>query len=222
MKGHGQTNRYQYGWSDTYTFSDPNGTDVLTLFGGILTESYYAVTGKESDFGNLKGALYDGYNGTSWDATKSAIGDCLNFCTLGVGTVGVNSLKLAFSEAKVFIAGSKFILPEMSLIGRGAESSYQSAQLSKFYGQYEKYSTKGIGLQNGRYRIYGELMPSKKTGEMVGARLVKEFNPATGSSRAWYETLDQAGRVRSVAPKPVVESLNHRIFDISGKYVGRR
>lgn len=25
--GHGQTNRYQYGWNDTYSFSDPNGTD---------------------------------------------------------------------------------------------------------------------------------------------------------------------------------------------------
>ncbi|WP_228270192.1 RHS repeat domain-containing protein [Acinetobacter bereziniae] len=24
-KGHGQTNRYQYGWNDTYTFSDSNG-----------------------------------------------------------------------------------------------------------------------------------------------------------------------------------------------------
>ena len=28
MKGHGQTNRYQYGWNDTYTFSDPQGTSV--------------------------------------------------------------------------------------------------------------------------------------------------------------------------------------------------
>lgn len=25
MKGHGQTNRYQYGWNDSYSFSDPEG-----------------------------------------------------------------------------------------------------------------------------------------------------------------------------------------------------
>ncbi|MCX5467172.1 RHS repeat-associated core domain-containing protein [Acinetobacter sp. A-IN1] len=27
-KGHGQTNRYQYGWNDSYTFRDPQGTSV--------------------------------------------------------------------------------------------------------------------------------------------------------------------------------------------------
>lgn len=27
-KGHGQTNRYQYGWNDTYTYKDPKGTSV--------------------------------------------------------------------------------------------------------------------------------------------------------------------------------------------------
>lgn len=27
MKGHGQTNRYQYGWNDTYHFSDSNGLE---------------------------------------------------------------------------------------------------------------------------------------------------------------------------------------------------
>ncbi|MFW1983085.1 RHS repeat domain-containing protein [Acinetobacter guillouiae] len=31
-KGHGQTNRYQYGWNDTYTFNDPNGRAVQLPF----------------------------------------------------------------------------------------------------------------------------------------------------------------------------------------------
>lgn len=57
---------------------------------------------------------------------------------------------------------------------------------------------------------------------MAGARLVREWDPATGATRTWYETLDQAGRVRSVAPKPVIEPLNHRIFDEAGNYMGRR
>ncbi len=56
----------------------------------------------------------------------------------------------------------------------------------------------------------------------MGARLVREWNPSTNLSRTWYEKLDHAGRVRSVAPKPVLEPFNHRIFDVNGKYVGRR
>ncbi|EOG4086906.1 RHS repeat-associated core domain-containing protein [Acinetobacter baumannii] len=29
--GHGQTNRYQYGWNDTYTYRDPNGDNPVAL-----------------------------------------------------------------------------------------------------------------------------------------------------------------------------------------------
>jgi len=32
-KGHGQTNRYQYGWNDSYSFKDPNGTEAMTFKG---------------------------------------------------------------------------------------------------------------------------------------------------------------------------------------------
>ena len=37
-----------------------------------------------------------------------------------------------------------------------------------------------------------------------------------------FITLDSAGNVRSVAPKPVIEPDNHRIFDANGNYMGRR
>nr|WP_227560797.1 HYD1 signature containing ADP-ribosyltransferase family protein [Acinetobacter bereziniae] len=53
MKGHGQTNRYQYGWNDTYTFSDPNGLnpdeyykaldkDLQAYFRGQITFEAYS------------------------------------------------------------------------------------------------------------------------------------------------------------------------------------
>ncbi|WP_327857206.1 RHS repeat-associated core domain-containing protein [Acinetobacter guillouiae] len=32
MKGHGQTNRYQYGWNDTYSFNDPSGQAAQLAF----------------------------------------------------------------------------------------------------------------------------------------------------------------------------------------------
>lgn len=77
-------------------------------------------------------------------------------------------------------------------------------------------------LEDGRFRFYGNTTPAKTQGEMVGARLVREWNPATGQTRTWYETLDHSGNVRSVAPKPVTDEKNHHIFDADGNYQGRR
>lgn len=50
-------------------------------------------------------------------------------------------------------------------------------------------------------RFYGELTPAKTPGEMAGARLVREWNPATGAQRTWYETLDHNGVIRIVRPE---------------------
>lgn len=77
-------------------------------------------------------------------------------------------------------------------------------------------------MESGRLRFYGELTPARTPGEMSGFRIVREWNPTTSSTRTWGETLDNAGNVRSVAPKPVTDSLNHRIFDANGDYAGRR
>jgi hypothetical protein len=105
----------------------------------------------------------------------------------------------------------------------GAESALQGARLSEYYRQFEKYGEVGVReLQNGRFRFYGEITPARTPGEMAGARLIREWDPATGATRNWYETLDHAGTVRSVAPKPITEPLNHRMFDEAGNYMGRR
>jgi hypothetical protein len=56
---------------------------------------------------------------------------------------------------------------------------------------------------------------------MAGARLVREWNPAADRYRTWYETLDQAGRIRQVHPyQPYSE--HHYWFDEFGSYGGRR
>jgi RHS repeat-associated protein len=104
-----------------------------------------------------------------------------------------------------------------------ASSALQGSQLREHLRQVEKYGDAGYReLQNGRIRYYGEMTPARTQGEMAGARLVREWNPATNTNRTWYETLDHSGNVRSVAPKPVTEPLNHRIFDANGNYLGRR
>jgi hypothetical protein len=104
-----------------------------------------------------------------------------------------------------------------------AHNAANYARLREFYRQAEQYGQGGYRvLENGRYRFYGELKPARTAGEMQGARLVREWDPVTGNTRTWYETLDHLGRVRSVAPKPPTGPLNHRIFDADGNYQGLR
>jgi len=107
--------------------------------------------------------------------------------------------------------------------GNRAVSSLEGAKLKEYYRQAEKYGQAGVKeLENVNYRFYGDMTPSRTTGEMTGARLVKEWDPKTGQTRTWYETLDHAGNIRSVAPKPVTNDKNHHIFDADGNYQGRR
>ncbi len=104
-----------------------------------------------------------------------------------------------------------------------ARSALNGQRLKDYYEQSVTYGKGGVReLQNGRIRFYGEIKPSRKPGEMHGARLVREWDPKTGSKRMWYETLDHSGKVRSVAPKPILHDKNHHIFNSNGKYQGRR
>jgi len=122
----------------------------------------------------------------------------------------------------VAIAGWS-IAPKNAVGSGGTANSAQYAKLKEFYRQAEKYGADGSRLlESGRYRFYGELRPASTPGEMAGARLVREWDPASGATRTWMETLDQAGTVRSVAPKPPIYEQNHFIFDAAGNYVGRR
>ena len=54
---------------------------------------------------------------------------------------------------------------------------------------------------------------------MEGRRLVREWDPATGAARTWYETLDHSGRVRIVRPQTEGPK-RHFMFDAEGNYVG--
>ena len=56
---------------------------------------------------------------------------------------------------------------------------------------------------------------------MAGARLVREWNPATGAQRTWYETLDHNRVVRIVPPEAGGPKV-HYTFDSYGNYTGSR
>ena len=71
------------------------------------------------------------------------------------------------------------------------------------------------------YNFQGQAFVSNKPGEMIGARKVTQFNPRTGMSKSWNETLDSAGRVRQVRPLKGNIKTKHYRFDKNGRYVGK-
>jgi hypothetical protein len=75
----------------------------------------------------------------------------------------------------------------VSTVTTEASSALQGSQLREHLRQLEKYGDAGYReLQNGRIRYYGEMTPARTQGEMAGARLVREWNPATNTNRTWY------------------------------------
>ena len=104
----------------------------------------------------------------------------------------------------------------------GASSAANGARLNEQLRLTEKYGAGGVEeLPDGRMRFYGETNPAKTPGEMAGARLVREWDPATGTQRTWYETLDQEGNIRSVRPETGGPKV-HYTFGAAGSYTGPR
>ena len=76
-------------------------------------------------------------------------------------------------------------------------------------------------MPDGRIRYYGILDLAKKKGEMLGRRVVREWNPVTGQKRMWHETLDHNWRIRQVRPDEQFTGgvKIHYMFDAFGRYI---
>ncbi|WHU86188.1 VENN motif pre-toxin domain-containing protein [Pantoea agglomerans pv. betae] len=141
----------------------------------------------------------------------------------GMGDVAGKTIKTAEMALKKGDVAEASRLIKRASSDISATSSLQGAKLKEYYRQAEKYGQDSVKeLNDGRFRFYGTMTPAKTSGEMTGARLVREWDPKSGQTRTWYETLDHSWNVRSVAPKPVMSDKNHRIFDENGNYQGRR
>ncbi len=104
-----------------------------------------------------------------------------------------------------------------------ASSSRQGYLLKTHLSQLEDYGANGYRqLQNGRRRYYGEVDLAKTNGEMVGRRLVREWDPKSGMKRTWHETLDGNGNSRIVRPETNDGNKMHYVFDTNGKFIGVR
>lgn len=105
----------------------------------------------------------------------------------------------------------------------GCPRTANAAQLQDFYSQAQKYGKGGYKeLATGRFRFYGEITPARNPGEMIGRRLVREWDPVTGAKRIWHETLDANGKVRIVRPDVSVTGGKkiHYQFDRNGNFTG--
>ncbi len=121
-------------------------------------------------------------------------------------------------------ASTQMLLPNLGnevLKDGAAYSSRQSYLLKTHLSQLEDYGVNGYRqLQNGRLRYYGETDLAKTNGEMIGRRLVREWDPKSGMKRTWHETMDKNGNVRIVRPETNDGNKIHYIFDTNGKFVG--
>lgn len=87
-------------------------------------------------------------------------------------------------------------------------------RLTEKYGESSR-----VQLPDGRIRYYGVIELANKPGEMVGRRLVREWNPLTNQQRTWHETLDNRGQIRQVRPQKEGKKV-HYAFDENGNYIG--
>ena len=112
-----------------------------------------------------------------------------------------------------------FPAPKGAPLGAGHNAA-NAAKLTEHLRQAEKYGAAGFKeLENGRFRYFGNVTPARTPGTMQGTRLVREWDPATGNSRTWLETLDQQGRVRIVRPETGGPKIHYQ-FDENGNFIG--
>ena len=94
---------------------------------------------------------------------------------------------------------------------------------SRHFSQYQTYGEINRKfLENGRNRYYGIIKPPRVEGNMIGTRVVREWDPSTGLKRTWLETIDKNGTIRSVRLERNDGIKIHYIFDENGIFEGIR
>jgi RHS repeat-associated protein len=210
-------NRYAYAGNDPVNFSDPNGHQVLPCAGcagslEIMKDPWgwaefaadnFTPYGSYTEYQKSIAAYNDGnFAESEYHDSMAALG------LVPGGKITINGIK----------NGSRIVI-------KNAASSYQAARLKKFYTDYvrqlREYGKAGSRrLNNGRYRFYDDIKKASKDGEMKGRRRVREWDPETGRTRTWHETVDGEGRVRRVRPQSG-STKTHYNFNKNGDYINK-
>lgn len=133
-----------------------------------------------------------------------------------LGSKGMGMLKNVGKVGKLVKFGKK--VKAAKTVSRSASLSTNGVKLSQHPGQLEKYGTGGFKeLANGRLRYYGKA--TLNTGDANSFRMVREWNPATGGKRTWFETLNPDGGVIQVRPEFRTDVKTHYLFNGTGGYL---
>ncbi|ENV16276.1 RHS repeat domain-containing protein [Acinetobacter guillouiae] len=197
MKGHGQTNRYQYGWNDTYTFSDPNGRAVQLP---LLAFGIWALDNLRSDSLNVNNAPPSGigdaallgYSGASllFEANMLRTGMALSASSLPLYTFlsKPTTVYRTMEQADYLIlqttgrlpgtASGTFISPNLAY----AQGTYKGVTVEfqinpQFYDQMLKIATRDTSKAVSSFPQYASL-PIHKSGWGMNNILIKseKFN----------------------------------------------
>jgi hypothetical protein len=115
--------------------------------------------------------------------------------------------------------GIKALKGELDALSIARQSYSQKQLLNTHLYQLENYGTQGFRqLQNNRIRYYGNIDPPRVPGEMIGRKIVREWDPKTGLKRTWNETLDGNNTVRIVRPETNDGIKKHYEFDNMGNF----
>jgi len=156
-----------------------------------------------------------GLSETAAEWTDAGIGIVLTGGTATALKVSRSSARLASS-----IKGGKHLAIKSNPYLKTSAKWSENYRKHLAYG--EKYGANKIKyLQNGRIRYYNNIDKARNHGKMLGRRYVHEFNPLTGKSRGWHETLDHNFLVRQTRPELNGRTKYHYLFDEGGKYVGK-
>ena len=181
-------------------------------------------TGFERRFHSAKAMIESAYLLSTSSEARENVGYAISdFWAEGISSnyaFGEKILGPGYFIAVSTAIGAKGFGPAAKGASSGAESALQGAQLNRHLTQLEKYGSAGSKtLENGRIRYYGDVAPARTPGDMVGRRLVREWDPSSNATRTWHETLDGAGTVRQVRPVTDGPKIHYR-FDANGNYIG--
>ncbi len=140
---------------------------------------------------------------SSWRRFESTVTLAVDFNTppvalsaVDLGLSGTPKIPCVTGSGRPWVNSRSMTL---QAIGRDADKPYGQTLQAHFEYWYEGGFRE---LESGRLRYYGNLTPAAKQGEMAGRRLVREWDPGTGATRTWHETLDRGSReLDTVTPR---------------------
>jgi hypothetical protein len=130
----------------------------------------------------------------------------------GLQNLGVNQ-ETSYRITAITLLGASLVTTKPILSKGGLSNAQHLIQL-------KKYGSGGFKeLSSGRIRYYGQTSLNK--GNTNSFRMVREWNPATGGKRTWFETLNSNGGVIQVRPEFGTGVKTHYLFDGTGGYLGK-